>query len=180
LQGVVVQMVAHGISAGALFILCGQLYERLHTRDLRQMGGLWARIAWLPAITLFFAAASLGLPGLGNFVGEFLILLGAFKNYPWIVSIATGGLILAVVYSLMMIQKAFYGATPSDASRTSASQQNAAQHASQVQGLSMRELGLMLVMMTALLVLGFFPQPILNISEPPMQSVLNFYSVAGK
>ena len=173
LQGVVVQMLAHGISAGALFILCGQLYERLQTRDLRQMGGLWSRIAWLPAITLFFAAASLGLPGLGNFVGEFLILLGAFKNYPWIISIATVGLILAVVYSLMMIQKAFYG-TP----RQATSQEPL--EGQTLPGLSARELGLMLVLMTALVVLGFFPQPILTISEPPMQSVLNFYSVAGK
>jgi len=72
LQGVVIQMIAHGISAGAMFILCGEIYERLHTRDLRKMGGLWARFPYLPPIALFFAMASLGLPGMGNFVGEFL------------------------------------------------------------------------------------------------------------
>ena len=77
LQGVVVQMIAHGLSAAGLFILCGQLYERMHTRDMRQMGGLWAQVPYLPALSLFFASASLGLPGTGNFVGEFLILLGA-------------------------------------------------------------------------------------------------------
>lgn len=68
LQGAVIQMLAHGVSAAALFILSGQLYERLHTRDMREMGGLWSKIAYLPAISLFFAAASLGLPGTGNFV----------------------------------------------------------------------------------------------------------------
>ena len=62
LQGVVVQMIAHGLSAAALFILCGQLYERLHTRDMRKMGGLWSRMPYLPAISLFFASASLACP----------------------------------------------------------------------------------------------------------------------
>ena len=80
LQGAVVQMMAHGLSAAALFILCGQLYERIHTRDMREMGGIWARMPWLPAVSLFFAAAALGLPGTGNFVGEFLILLGSFQS----------------------------------------------------------------------------------------------------
>lgn len=62
-QGAVVQMIAHGLSSAALFILCGQLYERLHTRDMRLMGGLWSRIKWLPGLSLFFAAANLGMPG---------------------------------------------------------------------------------------------------------------------
>ena len=75
LQGAVIQMLAHGLSTGALFILVGALQERLHTRDMRQMGGLWASAPRIGAIGLFFAIASLGLPGLGNFVGEFLVLL---------------------------------------------------------------------------------------------------------
>ena len=78
-------MVAHGLSAAALFILCGQLYERLHTRDIRQMGGLWSRIRYLPAVMLFFAVASLGMPGTGNFVGEFMILTGSFQGAPMVV-----------------------------------------------------------------------------------------------
>jgi len=169
LQGVVIQMLAHGISAGALFILCGELYERLHTRDLRQMGGLWSRIAWLPAISLFFAVASLGLPGLGNFVGEFLILLGAYQQYPLIVSIATAGLILAVVYSLRMVQLAFYG----KANTTNESISESAP----IEALTSRELGLLLLLMAALLFLGIHPQSILNISEAPMQLIVHFYSV---
>ncbi|MGL5671545.1 MAG: NADH-quinone oxidoreductase subunit M, partial [Plesiomonas shigelloides] len=109
LQGAVVQMIAHGLSAAGMFILCGQLYERLHTRDMRQMGGLWGRIKFLPAISLFFAAASLGLPGTGNFVGEFLILLGTFQLLPKVAVVATFGLVLASVYSLIMVQRAFFG-----------------------------------------------------------------------
>jgi NADH-quinone oxidoreductase subunit M len=170
LQGVTIQMLAHGISAGALFILCGEMYERLHTRDLRQMGGLWSRIAWLPAITLFFAVASLGLPGLGNFVGEFLILLGAFSRYPLIASVATLGLIFAVVYSLRMVQQAFYGTAP---------ETSVVPHDSIIEALTLRELGLLLLLMAALLFLGLYPQPVLKLSEAPMQMIAQLYSAVG-
>ena len=61
-QGAVIQMIAHGLSAAGLFILCGQLYERIHTRDMRMMGGLWSKMKWLPALSLFFAVATLGMP----------------------------------------------------------------------------------------------------------------------
>jgi NADH-quinone oxidoreductase subunit M len=170
LQGVVVQMLAHGLSAGALFIICGEMYERLHTRDLREMGGLWSRMAWLPAISLFFAAASLGLPGLGNFVGEFLILLGAYPAAPWIVSIATIGLVLAVIYSLWMIQKAFFGT----------SSENAASEGPALEALTLRERGLLVILMITLLALGVYPQPVLTLSEGPMQTVLDIYSAVVK
>lgn len=163
LQGVVIQMLAHGLSAGALFIICGEMYERLHTRDLREMGGLWSRMAWLPAISLFFAAASLGLPGLGNFVGEFLILLGSYPVAPVLVSVATVGLVLAVVYSLWMIQKAFYGVS-------------AGSTVTDLEALTMREKGLLVLLMIALLALGVYPQPVLNISEGSVRTILESYS----
>ena len=163
LQGVVIQMLAHGISAGALFILCGELYERLHTRDLRQMGGLWGRIRWLPAFTLFFAAASLGLPGLGNFVGEFLILMGVFKMDMLVASLATFALILAAVYSLMMMQRAFYGP---------------AQSSDVLEGLTTREVLMVFMLMCATIGLGVYPQPVLNLSEAAMTHVQQIYAAA--
>lgn len=161
LQGVVMQMLAHGISAGALFILCGEIYERLHTRDLRKMGGLWSRFAFLPPIALFFVAASLGLPGLGNFVGEFMILLGSFPISPVLTVLATGGLILAAVYSLLLMQRAFYGpATTTE----------------RMEDLSPREITLMLSLMGVLLFLGLYPQPVLNTSAAVMHSVHQVYT----
>lgn len=75
-------MIAHGLSAAGLFILCGQLYERLHTRDMRMMGGLWGKMKWLPALSMFFAVCTLGMPGTGNFVGEFMILFGSYQVVP--------------------------------------------------------------------------------------------------
>jgi NADH-quinone oxidoreductase subunit M len=164
LQGVVVQMIAHGISAGALFILCGELYERLHTRDLRQMGGLWARLKFLPPIALFFAAASLGLPGLGNFVGEFLILLGTFKGAPVVTVVAASGLILAAVYSLVIMQRAFYGTPQSE---------------EKLEDLSARELCMMLTLVVLLVWLGLYPQTVLNTSAAAMAQVhLQFTQLA--
>ena len=160
LQGAVIQMIAHGLSAAALFILCGQIYERLHTRDLRQMGGLWGRIRYLPGIMLFFAVASLGLPGTGNFVGEFLILLGSFPVAPTVVVIATFGLVLASVYSLIMMQRACFGPAKSEAP---------------LAGLGGRELGMMLLLAGLLLALGIYPQPVIDTASGTVSSVQHWF-----
>jgi NADH-quinone oxidoreductase subunit M len=156
LQGVVVQMLAHGISAAGLFIMSGQLYERLHTRDLNKMGGFYARMNSLPPIAMFFAAASLGLPGLGNFVGEFLILLGAFKVNSLVTMFAATGLVFGAVYSLIMVQRTIHGA-PKDNSP--------------IRDLSWRELGMMLSLMAILVWLGLYPQPVLDTSAAVMHGV---------
>ena len=150
-------MLAHGVSAGALFILSGEVYERLHTRDLRLMGGLWSRIAWLPALALFFAAASLGLPGTGNFVGEFLILLGTFKNWPVIAALATAALILAAIYSLLMVQRAFFGPAQSE---------------TVLEGLTAREVTMVLMLVLCLLGLGLYPQPVLDLTYSTMSQLV--------
>src|SRR4051812_15062286 len=93
LQGVVMQIVTHGISTGALFVLAGMLKERLHTRDIRQMGGLWTSMPAMGSIALVFVMASLGLPALGNFIAEFLILVGAFEVNVPLTAIAALGLV---------------------------------------------------------------------------------------
>lgn len=163
LQGVMIQMLAHGISAGGLFMLCGEIYERLHTHDLREMGGLWARFSYLPRIVLFFAVASLGLPGLGNFLGEFLILLGTFKTHPSVSVIGAGGLIVSAVYALILVQRAFQG-TPKDEGM--------------LRDLNGREIAALGALMIALIGLGLYPQPILDVSRAPMQALQTLYAPA--
>ena len=153
LQGTVVQMIAHGLSASALFILCGQLYERLHTRDMRQMGWLWARLPWLPAMAMFFAAASLGLPGTGNFIGEFLILAGSYTAAPLVVALATGGLVFASAYSLALVHRSMFGPARSDAPVT---------------GPSLRELAMLLSLVGGIIALGIYPQPVLDMASDPV------------
>lgn len=163
LQGVVVQMIAHGISAAALFILCGQLYERLHTRDMREMGGIWARMSYLPALSLFFATAALGMPGTGNFIGEFLILLGSFSSAPWITAVATTGLVFASVYALIMIHRAHFG--PPQAEHALASPDR-------------RELFMSLGLVVLVVLIGIYPQPVLDASAASMQGIHAWFSGA--
>ena len=164
LQGAMLTMVAHGISAGALFILCGEVYERLHTRDLREMGGLWSRFPYLPPIVMFFCLAALGLPGLGNFVGEFLVLIGTWPTNGAVTVVAASGLILAAVYSLAMIQRAFHGPAQSD---------------EKLEDLNRRELATVMSLMAILLWLGVYPQPVLDTSAPVMRALHEVYSAVA-
>jgi len=163
LQGAVIQMIAHGLSAAALFILCGQLYERLHTRDMRQMGGLWSRIKWIPGLSLFFAVANLGMPGTGNFVGEFMILTGSFQVVPTIIVIATFGLVFASVYSLVMMQRAYYGEAKSK---------------DPLPGMSPREFMTIGVLVVLLVLLGVYPQPILDTSHAAMSNIQQWFTAS--
>lgn len=108
-QGAVLVMVAHGVTTGALFALVGMLDERCHTRDLTALGGLWDRLPRWSAMLLFFALASVGLPGLAGFPGEFLSIAGAFRDSPHWAALAAIGLVTAPVYGLWMLQRAIHG-----------------------------------------------------------------------
>lgn len=156
LQGAVMQMVAHGVSTAALFMMAGALQHRLHTRDMNKMGGLWHHAPRMGACAMFFAVASLGLPGLGNFVAEFLVLLGLFAAQPWFAAIATLGLIGAAVYSLWMIQLAFQGEPNKEHT---------------MDDFGFREMTTMAAMVIALVWLGIYPQPVLDLSQPVLDSL---------
>ena len=108
-QGAVMQMLAHGVSTGALFVLVGALQDRLHTRDMRRMGGLWPALPILGGMAILFSMASLGLPGLGNFLGEFLVLLGTWPVSVPLTAIGAAGMLFAMIYSLWLIQRVFLG-----------------------------------------------------------------------
>ncbi len=155
-QGVVVQMIAHGLSTGALFILAGGIQDRLHTRDLNAMGGFWPQAPCMAALALFFAMASLGLPGLGNFVGEFLILLGSFQVNVVATVLAALGLVGATVYSLWIIQRVFHGEPRESKGLTD---------------LSLREITILGVLAAGLLGLGLYPKPVLHMSEPTVRAL---------
>ena len=111
--GGVLQMVNHGLSTGALFLIVGMLYERRHTREMSAFGGVWKVVPVMGALMLVVTLSSMGLPGLNGFVGEFTILLGSFGSTilgsPWFAGVATLGVILAAVYLLVMFEKVFLG-----------------------------------------------------------------------
>jgi NADH-quinone oxidoreductase subunit M len=158
LQGAIVTMVCHGLSTGGLFVMVGGLQERIHTRDLERMGGLWAVAPRLSGAVLFFSMASLGLPGIGDFVGEFLVLLGSYKISVPITVVASLGILASTFYALRMVQRAFHGPNT---------------RAWRLSDLTMRE-GLMVATMIAgLLWLGLYPQPVLNAFQPALQSLLH-------
>ena len=154
LQGSVITMLAHGISASALFMIAGALQERLHTREMGQMGGLWPLMPRLSGLALLFAIASLGLPGLGNFIGEFLVLQGVFSVNMALTSVTALVLILAPVYALIMIQKAFYGPLS---------------QASALPDFGCRELASLGFLALITVWLGLSPQTILNVSAPALR-----------
>jgi NADH-quinone oxidoreductase subunit M len=156
LQGTIMTMICHGLSTGALFVLVGGLQERIHTRDLGNMGGLWAVVPRLSGAALFFSLASLGLPGMGDFVGEFLVLLGSYKISVAITVVATLGILASTFYALRMVQRAFQGPNA---------------HAWQLSDLKPREGLMMASMIVGLLWLGLYPQPVLNTFRPAMDNL---------
>lgn len=158
-QGVVMQMLAHGISTGALFILVGGIQERLHTRDIEKFGGMWNSVPKMGAMALLFAMASLGLPGLGNFIAEFFILAGSFQaSVLWTV-LASLGLVAATLYSLRIFQRVFQGK----------------EHSSmQMNDLNLREMSVMILMTLAIVWLGLYPRPVLETSSVSVKKILEY------
>jgi NADH-quinone oxidoreductase subunit M len=150
LQGTVMQILAHGVSTGALFIIAGALQERLHTRDMRRLGGLWANMPMLSATGMFFAIASLGLPGLGNFIGEFLILLGTYQVHPAFAVAATLGVITAAAYALILVQRTFHGPPLVLAAAPD---------------LYARHLVVMAVLAATIIWFGVYPQPVFDLAS---------------
>ena len=151
LTGAVLQVLSHGLSTGALFILVGSLQERTHTRDLGQLGGLWAVVPRMGGMTLFFALASLGLPGLGDFIAEFLVLLGTYPVNPEATVAAALGLILSAVYALRLVQAAFQGPLRAPV---------------RIRDLGARELAMTSVLIGGLVWLGLYPQPVVDTAAP--------------
>jgi len=156
LQGVILQLVCHAFSTGALFIMVGGLQDRIHTRDLGKMGGLWQVAPRMGGTAMFFALASLGLPGLGNFVAEFLILVGTWQVSEWAAVLGAVGLVFATVYALWMMQRAFQGEET---------------HGWSFADLAPREIGMLAALIAALVAIGFYPQPLITTARQTVASL---------
>ena len=151
-------MVNHGLSTGALFFLVGWMYERRHTRQISELGGLQKAAPVFAGMFTLVMLSSIGLPGLNGFVGEFLILIGAFVANPWIASVAATGVIFAAVYLLWAYQRVFHG---------KAEGENAT-----MEDLRLNE-GMVLLPMIALIIgLGIYPKPMLERIEPSIDALV--------
>jgi NADH-quinone oxidoreductase subunit M len=149
LRGSVLQMVNHGISTGLLFLLVGMIYERRHTRSLDQYGGI---ASVMPLYAVFFVVtvlSSVGLPGLNGFVGEFLILLGAFQASPWLAAVSVTGVVFGAVYLLMATRRLLWGPVTRAANR-------------ELSDVGAREVALMLPLVVLCFWIGFAPNTFLS------------------
>ena len=149
LQGAMVVMLSHGLSTGAMFLLLGMLYERRHTRQIADFGGLAAVAPVFGTVFVVTALASIGLPGTSGFIGEFLALVGTYETHPWVAIVAASGVIFAAYYMLPMVQKIWFN--PLDKPENQG-----------MPDLSRRELVVLAPLLAGMIWLGFFPKPVLE------------------
>jgi NADH-quinone oxidoreductase subunit M len=158
-QGSIYQMLNHGISTGALFLLVGVVYERRHTRLISEYGGLWKQTPLYASIFLVTMLSSIGLPGLNGFIGEFLIMLGAFKANVWAGVFAVSGIVLGAVYMLWMYQRVIFGPLKNEENK-------------KLLDLSPREVAIFAPLVALMLVMGLYPQPLLTRMEKSVEATL--------
>ncbi len=158
MTGAVVQMVNHGITTGALFILVGWIYERRHTREIAALGGLQKSAPLMAGVFTLVMLSSVGLPGLNGFVGEFLILLGTFSAARWWAVVAVSGVILAALYMLWAYQRTFHGPAVGE---------NAT-----MEDMRLSELFGILPLLVLIVFLGVYPKPMLDRIEPSVDALI--------
>jgi NADH-quinone oxidoreductase subunit M len=162
MQGALYQMLNHGVSTGALFLIVGMIYERRHTRMISEFGGLAHPMPWFATVFVITSLSSVGLPLLNGFVGEFLIMLGMWTSdfrYSWITTMLAGtGVIWAAVYMLWMLQRVLFGRVTNE--------KNA-----RLSDLNARELGLLTPLLLLMLFMGAYPRPFLSRSRTSIEQV---------
>jgi NADH-quinone oxidoreductase subunit M len=164
IQGSLLQMVNHGVSSGALFLIAAMIAARVGTYDIAALGGLARRWPILTGVFVLAAFSSLGLPGLNGFVGEFLILLGAFQTQRWLAVIATFGVLLAAIYVLRFFRGTMFGEGPREASTGTATVTT---------DLSIREIGSLLPLLVLIIWIGVYPAPFLQRTEGAVRTVVS-------
>ncbi|HEX2253477.1 MAG TPA: NADH-quinone oxidoreductase subunit M [Thermoanaerobaculia bacterium] len=161
-EGALLQMVNHGLSTGALFLLVGMLYDRRHTKKFADFSGLAKVMPWFAFFLIFSALASVGLPGLNGFVGEFLILIGAYRAVGWWAVVATFGVVLAAVYLLKMLIETVWGPVEHEENRHLAD-------------LGLREIATLVPLAVLMLAIGVAPEPFLRPSRADLDRTLTAY-----
>jgi NADH-quinone oxidoreductase subunit M len=159
IEGSILQMVSHGLSTGALFLLVGVIYDRRHTRMLADFGGLAKSMPIYSTIFVIVAFSSAGLPGLNGFVGEYLILVGSFKTLPWFTVVAASGVILAALYLLWLVQRVFFGPLDKEENKNLAD-------------MKWNELAAVIPLLVFIVWIGVYPNTFLKKMEPSVRKLM--------
>jgi NADH-quinone oxidoreductase subunit M len=157
--GAVYQMLNHGVSTGALFLLVGIVYERRHTREISDFGGIAKVMPWFAAVFMIVTLSSVALPGTNGFIGEFLILLGTWKTNPWVAGLSSLGVVFGAVYMLWMFQRVMFGPV------TKAENKN-------LQDLNRREMLYLAPLLVAIIFMGIAPNIFFRKMEPSIDRFL--------
>ena len=169
IAGAILQMINHGLSTGALFLLVGMIYEQTHTREIKVYGGLWKITPIFGTIMLIVSLSSMGLPGLNGFVGEFTILLGAFGSQAignaWYAAISALGVIMAAVYILYMFQKMFLGPQGEIVDEVK-------KHGHALRDLNWREIVTVLPLLIFIFWIGLYPKPFFALMAPAVENLV--------
>jgi len=158
-EGAMVQMVSHGFISAAMFLAVGVLYDRMHTREISAYGGVINTMPTFTAFAVFFAMANAGLPGTSGFVGEFMVILAAFQANFWFAFLAATTLILGAAYTLWMVKRVFFGEV-------------ANQHVAELEDINTREFMLLASLAVIVLVLGLWPDPLLDVMHASVENLL--------
>ncbi len=165
MEGAMVQMISHGFISAAMFLCVGVLYDRLHTRMIRDYGGVINTMPWFGAFFVFFAMANSGLPGTSGFVGEFMVILASFQGNFWIALCAALSLILGASYSLWMIKRVVFGSITNEAVES-------------MQDVNSREFFILAVLAIVVLGLGVWPEPLIEVMRASVEQVIGYVSVS--
>jgi NADH-quinone oxidoreductase subunit M len=165
LEGAMIQMISHGFISAALFLCVGVLYDRMHTRMIKDYGGVINTMPWFGAFFVFFAMANAGLPGTSGFVGEFMIILSSFQANFWFAFLAALTLIFGAAYSLWMVKRVVFGEVKNEA-------------VSQLTDLNVREYFILAVLAIAVLFMGIYPEPVVDVMRVTVEHLIQQISVS--
>jgi len=165
IEGAMIQMISHGFISGAMFLMIGVLYDRMHTREIGAYGGVVHTMPVFAAFAVFFSMANAGLPGTSGFVGEFMVIIASFKANFWYAFLGALTLILGAAYTLWMVKRVFYGEIANEQVRA-------------LTDINLREFTIMAVLAIAVLVLGLWPAPVVDVMHATVENFLQHVSVS--